>query len=69
MVTNCPVCEKEYTQTIFCNNDCGTFICGNCKNQWFLADHNVEIQGHDPDCGKYLNDPLKKEQDRPTRWS
>jgi len=55
----CPECKQFYTNDIICDNSCSTFICGNCKCEYYIKLIGTKyrvIIGHDPKCGEDTSD-------------
>ena len=49
----CPHCHSEIINHTVCDNDCGTFYCGNseCGKEYYKLPNLLKVKGHNPKCG------------------
>lgn len=59
IIFHCLECNFVLNSQIICDNDCGTFLCEHCSNEYHFDNNNKKlIQGHNPKCGDFSDDNL-----------
>jgi hypothetical protein len=61
MQNSCKYCDKT---RIACDNDCGTFFCDRCENEWYF-ESKTKKPGHNPNCGHFSDEDDEDVEDEP----